>query len=103
MNIEHDMAATLRAQTHDHEQIVLFEAAAFNGGQGAKARSIAWSTDITPPLKSVPSGSNAIPDVVYRNTGYGKWYEADICETLRTPCGGDSTKANLIIERIRHE
>ena len=25
MNIEHDMAATLRAQTHDHEQIVLFE------------------------------------------------------------------------------
>lgn len=49
MNIEHDMAATLRAQTHDHEQIVLFEAAAFNGGQGAKARSIAWSTDITPP------------------------------------------------------
>ncbi len=40
---------------------------AFMGGQGAKARSIAWCADgTTPTLKSAPSGGNTIPDVVYR-------------------------------------
>ena len=39
---------------------------AFMGGQGAKAGSIAYSEDgKTPTLKSVPSGGNTIPDVVY--------------------------------------
>lgn len=39
---------------------------AFMGGQGAKARSIAWCADgTTPTLKSAPSGGNTIPDVVY--------------------------------------
>ena len=40
---------------------------AFMGGQGAKARPIAWCADgTTPTLKSAPSGGNTIPDVVYR-------------------------------------
>ena len=39
---------------------------AFMGGQGAKAGSIAYCDDgSTPTLKSVPSGGNTIPDVVY--------------------------------------
>lgn len=36
------------------------------GGQGAKARSIAYCDDgTTPTLKAVMSGGNTIPDVVY--------------------------------------
>lgn len=32
----------------------------------------------------------------FQNTGQGWWNEGQIAETLRTPCGGDSTKANLV-------
>lgn len=39
--------------------------AAFMGGQGAKARSIAYCDDGTvPTLRAVPSGGNTVPDVV---------------------------------------
>ena len=31
----------------------------------------------------------------FQNTGRGWWNESDVAATLRTPCGGDSTKANL--------
>lgn len=34
----------------------------------------------------------------FQNTGFGWWNEGEIAETLRTPGGGDSTKANLILE-----
>lgn len=38
---------------------------AFMGGQGPKARTIAYSETISPSLKSAPSGGNTIQDVVY--------------------------------------
>ena len=144
---------------------VIVQPAAFMGGQGAKARSIAYCKDgTTPTLKSAPSGGNTVPDVVYpintmvatrggkddmrtcfgvgepndpqftisaahehavcypnvarsltarhdsspcvdrgqnficvQNTGRGWWNEGEVAETLRTPCGGDSTKANLVV------
>lgn len=167
---------------------------AFMGGQGPKARTIAYSEKISPSLKSVPSGGNTIPDVVYpintmvavrggrddmrtcfgvgepgdpqftisaahshavcyqetvclqgnlvdrnvgmngigvsdegvsytlnevdrhaiayrsvqpdrvfQNTGHGWWTESTVCETVRTPCGGDSMKANLIVEVLDGE
>ena len=45
---------------------VIVQPAAFMGGQGAKARSIAYCEDgSTPTLKSAPSGGNTVPDVVY--------------------------------------
>lgn len=34
----------------------------------------------------------------FQNTGQGWWNESDTAATLRTPCGGDSVKANLIVE-----
>jgi DNA (cytosine-5)-methyltransferase 1 len=34
--------------------------------------------------------------VAFQNTGHGWWNESDIGATVRTPCGGDSTKANLV-------
>lgn len=37
----------------------------------------------------------------FQNTGVGWWNEGGgVAQTLRTPCGGDSTKANLIVFAI---
>lgn len=69
------------------------------GGQGAKAMGIAYDEKVSPTLKSSLSGGNTVPDVVYachQNTGQGWWNQSEIAQTLRTPCGGDSTKANLV-------
>lgn len=37
------------------------------GGQGSKAGSIAYSRDLSPSLKSAPSGGNTVPDVICLN------------------------------------
>lgn len=42
---------------------------AFMGGQGAAARGIGWSDSVAPTIKSVASGSNQVPDVVYTLEG----------------------------------
>lgn len=34
----------------------------------------------------------------YQNTGIGWWNESQVGATLRTPCGGDSTLANICVE-----
>ena len=50
----------------DKEPQAVCYAAAFMGGQGARARSIAYCDDgTTPTLKAVLSGGNTVPDVVY--------------------------------------
>lgn len=36
--------------------------------------------------------------VCFQNTGHGWWNEGEIAQTLRTACGGDRIKANLIAE-----
>lgn len=36
----------------------------------------------------------------YQNTGFGWWSAGDVAETLRVPGGGDSTKANLVVETL---
>lgn len=53
--------------TGDHESRVTDYTAlcAFMGGQGAKAGGIGYSEEVSPMLKSVASGSNAVPDVAY--------------------------------------
>lgn len=47
------------------EQTQSFLCAAFMGGQGAKAGGIGYSKEVSPTLKSVLSGGNTIPDIVY--------------------------------------
>ena len=69
-------------------------AAAFMGGQGAKARSIAYCDDgSTPTLKSAQSGGNTVPDVVYAVEGNtvdrdakqnGCGYCESVCPSLNT-------------------
>ena len=36
----------------------------------------------------------------FQNTGVGWWNESDVGATLRTPCGGDATKANLVVAGV---
>ena len=91
------ISETLRAGSHGAIPMV----AAFMGGQGSKAGSIGYSEQVSPTLKSVLSGGNTVPDVVYQNTGVGWWNESHVAETLRTPCGGDSTKANIVVYDCR--
>ena len=88
-----------RPCVRDQTQASLF--AAFMGGQGSKAGSIGYSEQVSLTLKSVLSGGNTVPDVVYQNTGVGWWNESHVAETLRTPCGGDSTKANIVVYDCR--
>lgn len=52
-----------KAQDNVHFPLIR-KLAAFMGGQGAKARSIAYYDDGTSPtLRSVPSGTNMVPDI----------------------------------------
>ena len=57
------------------------------------ARTLTAEADASP---CIDRGQNF---VCVQNTGYGWWNQGDIAETLRTPAGGDSTKANLVVER----
>ena len=56
------------------------------------ARTLTAEADASP---CIDRGQNF---VCVQNTGYGWWNQEDIAETLRTPAGGDSTKANLVVE-----
>ena len=44
---------------------ICYNAASFMGGQVAKAGGIGYSEEVSPTLKSVLSGGNTVPDVVY--------------------------------------
>lgn len=41
------------------------------GGQGSKAGSIAYSEELSPSIKAVPSGGNTVPDIMVRNNSGG--------------------------------
>jgi DNA (cytosine-5)-methyltransferase 1 len=53
-----------------------------------------------PTLRAEMHGN--IPAVMepktYQNTGHGWWNETPVGATVRTACGGDATKANLVVE-----
>lgn len=63
---QRDVKNALRAEPSKSASCVVEKVAAFMGGQGAKAGSIAYADDgSTPTIKSAPSGGNTVPDVVY--------------------------------------
>ena len=43
----------------------------------------------------MPDKDNFNAVIGFQNTGHGWWNESEIGATVRTPCGGDSVKANL--------
>ncbi len=69
--------------------------AAFMGGQGAKAGGLGYREEQSPTLKSVPSGGNTVPDIVYalqgsmigrkdENGPQGDGVNKNVCFTLNT-------------------
>ena len=44
----------------------------------------------------MPDKDNFNAVLCFQNTGQGWWNESEVGATIRTPCGGDSVKANLI-------
>ena len=54
-----------------NRQGICFEVAAFMGGQGSKAGGLGYAEEIAPTIKSVLSGGNTVPDVVYVLQGNG--------------------------------
>ena len=61
-------------------------------GGNCTAQGPCWYENICPTEKA--SGVHA---VCFQNTGHGWWNQDEVAQTLRTPCGGDSMKANLIL------
>ena len=75
--------------------VIVESVASFMGGQGSKAGGIGYSEQIAPTIKSVPSGGNTVPDVVYALQGNGidraetagcngKGWRENECYTLNT-------------------
>lgn len=88
-----DCAPTLNC---NHEQPIVFESHSQDArytqqGNTSPACTAQWGT-----------GGNNMPIVAekhcFQNTGIGWWNQSEVGATLRTPCGGDSTKANVIAE-----
>ena len=48
-----------------NRQGICYEVSAFMGGQGSKAGGLGYAEEIAPTIKSVMSGGNTVPDVVY--------------------------------------
>ena len=61
---------------------ICYEVAAFMGGQGSKAGGLGYAEEIAPTIKSVMSGGNTVPDVVYALQGNG------IDRALTAGCNG---------------
>lgn len=60
-----DVAETCRAGSHGAIPMI----AGFMGGQGSKAGGLGYAEEIAPTIKSVMSGGNTVPDVVYAIQG----------------------------------
>ena len=63
---------------------------AFMGGQGAKYGGIGYSEDFSPTIKSVMSGSNTAPDVVYEIDQQGGKGNANYAENVMPTLCSDS-------------
>ena len=58
---------------------------------------------VTPALNTAQGGQRqqcVMAKGCYQNTGQGWWNESDVAATVRTACGGDSTKATLVTQCI---
>ena len=88
-----DVCSTLRAQMGDNQPAICYaiDHVVTTGGN-CTAQGPCWYENICPTEKA--SGVHA---VCFQNTGHGWWNQDEVAQTLRTPCGGDSMKANLVL------
>ena len=128
-----DKAGTLRAQEHGHQPIVCYALKGNFIDRETQQNGIGWREGVeftldatdrhgvcyavdcrnlhlneekSGTLQSKNQGGyslNFINPVRFQNTGIGWWNQSDKAQTLRTPCGGDSTKANIVLMQVRNE
>lgn len=79
-------------------------AKSFMGGQGSKAGSIAYTEELCPSLKSCPSGTNSVPDVLCAAVDCRNGTERyDVNGTLQAKeSGGISLNCNNVIRIEEH-
>ena len=86
-----EIAPTLSTDAHCGGGVMTNKAICIGNGQ------INMATNIT---EEVSQTLNCMHDpmavLCFQNTGHGWWNESEVAATLRTPCGGDSVKANLV-------
>jgi len=87
-----DVTETIRAECHNAHPIVCYE-----------GQNLCTDEKTAFALQAGRPDDHHIPALCVQNTGRGWWNEGDTAETLRTPCGGDSTKANLVVERVQQD
>lgn len=78
-------------------------AKSFMGGQGSKAGSIAYTEELCPSLKSCPSGTNSVPDVLCLNpedSQSGRVYDEDgVWHSLNANSGGGQSRDAVLHRR----
>lgn len=89
-----DTAGALTAESGMHNTNYLCYAIdhVITTGANCTAQGPCVYKDICPTEKA-----GGVHAVCFQNTGHGWWNQDDIAQTLRTPCGGDSMKANLVM------
>ena len=91
-----EVAGTLRAEAGDNRLAACY-VLDDQGGQ-----SISVRTDGKAPTLRAETHGN-LPCVLergaFQNTGHGWWGASAVGATVRTPCGGDSTLANVAVEK----
>ena len=93
-----DCCGTLRAEMGDNQPAVCYaiDHVVTTGGN-CTAQGPCWYEEVCPTEKA-----GGVHAVCFQNTGQGWWNQKDVAETLRTPCGGDSMKANLVLLKGEH-
>ncbi len=95
-----DCAGALAAEPGMKQQTFV---AAFMGGQGSKAGSIAYGQEVPPSLKSVPSGGNTVPDVLHpvsvQQNASGEVRESDVAYTVSTNGNASGRNTPLVREK----
>lgn len=82
-NSPSDCAGTLESHEDQHRRNIV--CAGFMGGQEEKAGGVGYEEQVSPTIKSTPSGGNQIPDIVCaaHKTGQGFWQEGNFAGCLR--------------------
>ena len=83
----------LGAVTLCHRPVV----AAFSGGQGEKAGGIGYQEEVSPSLKSAPSGSNTVPTVlsIHQNAS-GEVREGEVAYTIGTNANASGRNTPMV-------
>ena len=109
MSITKDATGALRAEEHGHQPVIFHDRDDIHEEHHDEPIMIEMTSTkntiiedgISTTLTArMGTGGNQVNAVCFQNTGQGWWNESEVGATVRTPCGGDSMKANLVLHDI---